>query len=74
MYPLCSVFVAYIGLCRPQPTVWGEKLPFNTICGEYASASGGWVHGVAFSPSGDALAFASTYFPEMYLISILNIK
>ncbi|TDL24947.1 actin-related protein ARPC3 [Rickenella mellea] len=44
---------------RPQPTVWGEKLPFNTICGEYTSASGGWVHGVAFSPSGDALAFAS---------------
>jgi len=44
---------------RPQPTVWGEKLPFNTICGEYASASGGWVHGVGFSPSGDVLAFVS---------------
>jgi len=44
---------------KPQPSVWGEKLPFNTLCGEYGSASGGWVHAVGFSPSGDALAFAS---------------
>lgn len=44
---------------RPAPTVWGEKLPFNTICGEYASPSSGWVHAVGFSPSGDVLAFAS---------------
>jgi len=44
---------------RPSPTVWGEKLPFNTICGEYASPAGGWVHTVGFSPSGDVLAFAS---------------
>ena len=44
---------------RPAPTVWGEKLPFNTICGEYTSSAGGWVHTVGFSPSGDVLAFAS---------------
>ncbi|KAG9097961.1 hypothetical protein FS749_005023 [Ceratobasidium sp. UAMH 11750] len=44
---------------RPAPTVWGEKLPFNTVCGEYGSPTGGWVHAVAFSPSGDLLAFAS---------------
>jgi len=44
---------------RPSPTVWGEKLPFNTICGEYTSPTGGWVHSVGFSPSGDVLAFAS---------------
>ncbi|PCH37732.1 WD40 repeat-like protein [Wolfiporia cocos MD-104 SS10] len=44
---------------KPSPTVWGEKLPFNTICGEYTSPTGGWVHAVGFSPSGDALAFAS---------------
>ncbi|OCH92131.1 WD40 repeat-like protein [Obba rivulosa] len=44
---------------RPAPTVWGEKLPFNTICGEYTSPTGGWVHAVGFSPSGDVLAFAS---------------
>ncbi|KAI0664716.1 actin-like protein ARPC3 [Cubamyces menziesii] len=55
------VFSAYIKDVdkKPAPSVWGEKLPFNTICGEYASPSGGWVHGVAFSPSGDVLAFAS---------------
>ncbi|KAI9437814.1 actin-like protein ARPC3, partial [Lactarius psammicola] len=44
---------------RPPPSVWGEKLPFNTVCGEYSSSSGGWVHSVGFSPSGDVLAFAT---------------
>lgn len=44
---------------RPAASVWGSKLPFNTICGEYASPAGGWVHAVGFSPSGDVLAFAS---------------
>lgn len=55
------VFSAYIKDVdkRPAASVWGEKLPFNTICGEYGSPAGGWVHSVAFSPSGDALAFAS---------------
>ncbi|KAI0032837.1 WD40 repeat-like protein [Vararia minispora EC-137] len=54
------VFSAYIKDVdkRPAPSVWGEKLPFNTICGEYGSPAGGWVHAVGFSPSGDALAFA----------------
>jgi len=55
------VFSAYIKDVdkRPPPSVWGEKLPFNTVCGEYSSPSGGWVHSVSFSPSGDVLAFAS---------------
>lgn len=44
---------------RPEPSVWGERLPFNTVCGEYTNSSGGWVHDVAFSPSGDALAFVA---------------
>jgi actin related protein 2/3 complex, subunit 1A/1B len=44
---------------RPAATVWGEKLPFNTVCGEFSSASGGWVHSVSFSPGGDLLAFVS---------------
>lgn len=44
---------------RPGPSVWGSKLPFNTICGEYSSPAGGWIHAVGFSPSGDVLAFAS---------------
>ncbi|KAI8956791.1 actin-related protein 2/3 complex, subunit 1 [Daldinia sp. FL1419] len=44
---------------RPEPSVWGERLPFNTVCGEFLNNSAGWVHSVAFSPSGDALAFAA---------------
>ncbi|GAA99343.1 uncharacterized protein L969DRAFT_619542 [Mixia osmundae IAM 14324] len=55
------VFSAYLRETdeKPAPSVWGTKLPFNTLCGEFSSPAGGWVHGVAFSPSGDALAFAS---------------
>ncbi|TPX11214.1 uncharacterized protein E0L32_001032 [Thyridium curvatum] len=44
---------------RPEPSAWGERLPFNTVCGEFLNNSAGWVHAVAFSPSGDALAFAA---------------
>jgi len=44
---------------RPEPTAWGERLPFNTVCGEYLNDSAGWVHGCAFSPGGNALAFAA---------------
>jgi len=44
---------------RPEPGVWGERLPFNTVCGEYLNNAAGWVHAVAFSPSGNALAFAA---------------
>lgn len=57
------VFSAYIKEVdeKPTPTVWGSKLPFNAICGEYASPAGGWVHTVGFSPSGDVLAFAGEF-------------
>ena len=44
---------------RPAPGVWGERLPFNTVCGEFLNNSAGWVHSVSFSPSGDVLAFAA---------------
>jgi actin related protein 2/3 complex subunit 1A/1B len=44
---------------RPAPGVWGGRLPFNTVCGEYLNNSAGWIHAVSFSPSGDALAFAA---------------
>jgi actin related protein 2/3 complex subunit 1A/1B len=44
---------------RPEASAWGERLPFNTVCGEYLNDSAGWIHGCAFSPSGDALAFAA---------------
>lgn len=55
------VFSAYLKEVdqKPEASVWGSKLPFNTVCGEFSSISGGWVHGIAFSLSGDALAFAS---------------
>ncbi|KAG8898004.1 hypothetical protein FRB99_007729 [Tulasnella sp. 403] len=55
------VFSAYVKDVdkRPSACVWGEKFPFNTVCGEYSSSTGGWVHAVGFSPSGDILAFAS---------------
>ncbi|KAI8071236.1 WD40-repeat-containing domain protein [Gongronella butleri] len=43
---------------KPAPTVWGDKLPFNTVCAEFSNGRGGWIHSVAFSPSGDRLAFA----------------
>ena len=44
---------------RPESCVWGERLPFNTVCGEYLNNSAGWVHGCAFSLSGNALAFTA---------------
>ncbi|KAJ3277535.1 Polycomb protein sop-2 [Borealophlyctis nickersoniae] len=39
--------------------VWGEKLPFGTLCGEFGTETDGWVHSVAFAPSGNAIAYAS---------------
>ncbi|KAK8204631.1 ARP2/3 actin-organizing complex subunit Sop2 [Zalaria obscura] len=42
---------------RPAPSAWGERLPFNTVCGEFLNQTAGWVRGVGFSPSGDAMAF-----------------
>src|SRR5699024_6055336 len=42
---------------RPEPSAWGERLPFNTICGEFLNDSAGGLHGVGFSPRGYALAF-----------------
>ncbi|KAJ3215938.1 protein 2 3 complex subunit [Dinochytrium kinnereticum] len=39
--------------------VWGDKLPFDTLCAEFGVDTGGWVHSVAFSPSGNLLAWAS---------------
>ena len=44
---------------RPDPSPWGERLPFNTLCLESLNPTAGWVHDVAFSPSGNALAFCA---------------
>lgn len=43
---------------KPEPTVWGEKIPFNTVCADY-SASAGWIHSIAFSPSGNGIAWVA---------------
>ncbi|KAI9789764.1 MAG: hypothetical protein M1816_005803 [Peltula sp. TS41687] len=45
---------------RPESSAWGERLPFNTVCGEYMNDSAGWINGVAFSPSGNTLAFVAS--------------
>lgn len=53
------IFSAYIkGLdAKASNPVWGDKLPFGQLCGEFGLPNGGWVHSVAFSPSGDILAW-----------------
>ncbi|KAI9004054.1 WD40-repeat-containing domain protein [Gaertneriomyces semiglobifer] len=55
------VFSAYIkGVDKTTSyPVWGEKFPFNTVCGEFPAPSGGWVHSVAFAPSGNRIAWAA---------------
>ena len=42
---------------KPEPTCWGKKMPFGAIMAEFSHGSGGWVHGVSFSPSGNKLAW-----------------
>lgn len=44
---------------RPEPSPWGERLPFQTLCGDFTDDSAAWVRDVAFSPSGDALAWVT---------------
>ncbi|KAI8913291.1 WD40-repeat-containing domain protein [Gorgonomyces haynaldii] len=53
------VFSAWIkGVdAKASHPVWGERLPFGTVCGEFPA--GGWVHAVSFSPSGNAVAYVS---------------
>lgn len=53
------VFSAWIkGIdAKASNPVWGEKLPFGTLCGEFSS--NGWVHAIAFSPQGTAVAWVA---------------
>ncbi|ODQ64061.1 ARP2/3 actin-organizing complex subunit Sop2 [Nadsonia fulvescens var. elongata DSM 6958] len=44
---------------KPQPTIWGERLPFQTLCGDFVNHTGAWIHDVAFSPSGDSIAYCA---------------
>ncbi|WWC72940.1 uncharacterized protein I206_106904 [Kwoniella pini CBS 10737] len=55
------VYSGYIkGLeAKPEANIWGDKLPTGHLLAEFRSPNGGWVHDVAFSPSGDALAFVA---------------
>lgn len=57
------VFSAFIkGLdAKPEPSVWGSKLPFQTLVGDYTNATGSWIHDVAFNGdgAGDSLAYVS---------------
>lgn len=55
------VFSSFIkGLdVKPEPTVWGSRLPFQTLCGDFTNETGSWIHDVKFTPSGDALAYVS---------------
>ena len=42
---------------KPAPNPWGNKMPFGELLKEYTD--NGWVHDVAFSPSGCRLAWVS---------------
>lgn len=59
LLPLADSLDLILQCYRPQGNIWASKLPFNALCGEWGSPSGGWVHDVAFSPDGDAFAFCS---------------
>ncbi|VDK79842.1 unnamed protein product [Anisakis simplex] len=53
------VFSAYVKEVeeKPSPNPWGTKMPFGALLSEVSSS--GWVHAVAFSPSGCRLTFVS---------------
>lgn len=56
------VFSAYIKEVdeKPASTPWGSKMPFGQLMAEFGGAgSGGWVHSVSFSASGNCLAWVS---------------
>lgn len=56
------VFSAYIKEVdeKPASTPWGSKMPFGQLMSEFGgSGTGGWVHGVSFSASGNRLAWVS---------------
>lgn len=61
-FSICRVFSAYIKEVdeKPASTPWGSKMPFGQLMSEFGGAgSGGWVHSVSFSASGNRLAWVS---------------
>ncbi|XP_069773207.1 actin-related protein 2/3 complex subunit 1A-B-like [Narcine bancroftii] len=58
----CRVFSAYIKEVdtKPLATSWGSKMTFGQVMVEFGGAvSGGWVHCVSFSATGNRLAWVS---------------
>jgi len=56
------IFSAYIKDIeeKPQPTVWGAKMPLGQLMHEFANNSvgcGGWVHDVSFSHDGSRIVW-----------------
>lgn len=53
------VFSAYVKDVegKPSTTNWGSKMPFGQLMAEFSTGGGGWVHAVAFSASGEKLAW-----------------
>ncbi|CAD5214508.1 unnamed protein product [Bursaphelenchus okinawaensis] len=65
-----KVFV-FSGYCKevdekPEPNPWGSKLPFGVLLAEFTTT--GWIKSVAFSPSGNQLAW-TTHASE---VSVVN--
>uniref|UniRef100_V9KYN6 Actin-related protein 2/3 complex subunit n=1 Tax=Callorhinchus milii TaxID=7868 RepID=V9KYN6_CALMI len=56
----CRVFSAYVKDIeeKPAPTAWGTRMQFGELLFEQKE-SGGWLHGVCFSSSGNCLAWVS---------------
>lgn len=56
---LSRVFSAYVKEIeeKPSTTPWGKKMTFGNCMAEFSNGSGGWVHDVSFSPSGNKLAW-----------------
>jgi len=44
---------------KPEATPWGKKMPFGALMAEYSNGGGGWVHCVAFSPSGNKICWVA---------------
>jgi len=44
---------------KPKGNIWGKKMPFGICLYEHYDNSCGWVHDLAFSPSGNKLAWVS---------------
>jgi len=44
---------------KPEATNWGKKMPFGAVMAEFTNNRGGWLHDVAFSPSGEKICWVA---------------